>query len=118
MKYPQHLLLVVSERNRMVLQWRGDKKKASCDTSEENNTETEDEGTEDEGDATPQPTPKRPPKSAAARASKPSPKATKPRANKPSANAKKPSRPVAKKIRSQGPSRKSATASKRKTTSL
>jgi len=118
------------EPDGITVERRQKKNKASCDTSEENNTEAEDEGTEDEGVATPQPTPKRPPKSAAARASKPSPKATKPRANKPSpkarkprankpsANAKKPSRPVAKKIRSQGPSRKSATASKRKTTSL
>jgi hypothetical protein len=118
------------EPDGITVERRQKKNKASSDTSEENNTEAEDEGTEDEGDATPQPTPKRQPKSAAARASKPSPKATKPRANKPSpkarkprankpsANAKKPSRPVAKKIRSQGPSRKSATASKRKTTSL
>jgi hypothetical protein len=77
-----------------------------------------DEGIEDEGDATAQPKPQRPATPAAARATKPSAKARKPRANKPSANAKKPSRPVAKKIRSQGPSRESATTSKRKTTSL
>jgi len=85
----------------MLLQWRGDKKKASCDTSEDNNTETE-----DEGDARAQPKPQKPAKPAAARATKPS------------AKARKPSRPVAKKIWSQGPSRVSATASKRKTSSL
>jgi len=102
----------------MLLQWRGDKKKASCDTSEDNNTEMEDEGIEDEGDARAQPKPQKPAKPAAARATKPSAKARKPRAKKTSANAKKPSRPVAKKIRSQGPSRVSATASKRKTSSL
>jgi hypothetical protein len=91
----------------MLLQWRGDKKnKASCDTSEDNNAETEDEGIEDEGDARAQPKPQKPAKPAAARATKPS------------AKARKPSRPVAKKIRSQGPSRVSATTSKRKTSSL
>ena len=78
----------------------------------------EDEGIEDEGDARALPKPQKPAKPAAARATKPSAKARKPRANKPSAKARKPSRPVAKKIRSQGPSRVSATASKHKTSSL
>jgi hypothetical protein len=64
----------------MLLQWRGDKKnKASCDTSEDNNAETEDEGIEDEGDARAQPKPQKPAKPAAARATKPSAKARKPR---------------------------------------
>ncbi len=55
----------------MLLQWSGDKKnKASHDSSEDNNTETEDEGIEDEGDARAQPKPQKPAKPAAARATK------------------------------------------------
>jgi hypothetical protein len=45
-------------------------KKASCVTSEDNNTETEDEAIEDEGDARAQPKPQKPAKPAAARATK------------------------------------------------
>jgi hypothetical protein len=81
-------------------------KKASHDRSEDNNTETEDEGVEDEGDARAQLKPKKPAKPAAARATKPS------------AKARKPSTPVTKKIRSQGPSSVSATVSKPKISSL
>ncbi len=60
---------------------RRQKNRAIYDSSEDNNTETE-----DEGDARAQPKPQKPAKPAAARATKPS------------AKARKPSRPVAKKI--------------------
>jgi hypothetical protein len=94
------------EPDAITVERRQKKNKASYDSSEDNNTEMEDEGVEDEGDARAQPKPQKPAKPAAARATKPS------------AKARKPSRPVAKKIRSQGPSRVSATASKPKTSSL
>jgi hypothetical protein len=101
------------EPDAIKVERRQKRNKASCDTSEDNNTETEDEGVEDEGDARAQPKPQKPAKRAAASTTKPSAMTRKPRANKPSAKAKKPSRPAAKKIRSQGRSRVSATASKR-----